>query len=127
MTMSRLLSVVLATTPFLPWYTSEAKIDRDTYIGNPLPLVDWLVVALAVAALVRVRLARVAALSALVSVGLTLLAAYVDFAEGISVTPNYGMAVTAVVGALLLGTASGHTATLLRSVLAAIRQKLTPE
>jgi hypothetical protein len=99
---SRLLALALATTPLLPWYSSQARIDRDTYIGNPLPLVDWLVVGLAVAAVILVRLARVAAVSALVSVGVTLLLMYGDAAEGVSVAFGYGMPVSAILAALLL-------------------------
>jgi hypothetical protein len=101
---SRLLALALATTPLLPWYSSQARIDRDTYIGNPLPLVDWLVVGLAVAAVIQVRLAMVAAASALVSVGATLLLMYGDFSEGISVAFDYGMPVSAILAGLLLRT-----------------------
>jgi hypothetical protein len=101
---SRLLALALATTPFLPWYSSQARIDSDTYIGNPLPLVDWLVVGLAVVAVIQVRLAMVAAVSALVSVGVTLVMMYGDAAEGLSVAFGYGMPVSAILAVLLLRT-----------------------
>jgi hypothetical protein len=98
----RLPAVALATTPLLPWYSSQARIDSDTHIGNPLPLVDWLVAGLAVAAVIQVRLAMVAAVSALVSVGVTLLLMYGDAAEGVSVTFGYGIPIAVVLAALLL-------------------------
>jgi peptidoglycan/LPS O-acetylase OafA/YrhL len=63
-----------------------------------------LVVGLAVAAVIQVRLAMVAAASALVSVGATLLLMYGDFSEGISVAFDYGMPVSAILAGLLLRT-----------------------
>jgi hypothetical protein len=99
---SRLLALALATTPLLPWYSWQARIDRGTYTGNPLPLVDWLVVGLAIAAVIQVRLAMFASVSALVSVGVTLALMYGDASEGVSVAFDYGMPVSAILAALLL-------------------------
>lgn len=50
--------MTLAASTMLPWYTSQALIDSDRYVGNPLPLVDWVVAGVAVVAVgvPRIRL-----------------------------------------------------------------------
>ena len=102
----RLVAVALVVAQFLPWYSSQALIDSDMYIGNPLPAVDWFVGALSLAAVLFPRLLRLAALAVFGSVGLTLVVMYGDHAEGVSVAFEYGIVVAAASAALGLWLAS---------------------
>lgn len=63
----RIATAVLGVAAFMPWY-SQALVDRDTYLGNPLPLIDWVVLGAAVAVLVRPQLAMVAGIIGLADV-----------------------------------------------------------
>lgn len=97
----RLLALVLALATVLPWLTSRGEVDEDRYVGNPFPLVDWLLSASALAAAVRPRLVALAALVGGVSVSLTLLALSIDRAEGLDSSPEYGLVLAAIASALL--------------------------
>ena len=99
--MIRLLALVLALAAALPWLTSRGAVDEDRYVGNPFPLVDWLLSASALAAAIRPRLVGLAALVGGVSVSLALLALSVDRAEGLDSSAEYGLVLAAVVSALL--------------------------
>ncbi len=85
------LAVTLAASTLLPWYTSQALVDFDEYRGNPLPVVDWLVAALAALAAVVPRARLWAGLLGLASVGLTTLMMAGDGAQGVQVDPGVGL------------------------------------
>ena len=96
------LAVVLAASTLLPWYTSQALVDTDRYIGTPLPLVDWVVVALCVLVLVVPRSRRVAGGVGLASAAVTALMMLGESAEGVQVRPGIGLVVAALTGVALL-------------------------
>jgi hypothetical protein len=100
----RVLAVVLALSTFMPWFTSRGSIDEDRYVGNPYPLIDWLVCGVALATAVVPRVARAALVVGAVSVSLTLLGLYVDRAEGLRSSVEYGFAVAALATVLLWST-----------------------
>jgi hypothetical protein len=97
----RLLALLLALTTFLPWLTSRGLVDEDQYSGNPLPLVDWVVVGSALSVALLPRLGKVAAVVGAVSVSLAVIALYLDRAEGLRSSAEYGLAIAALVSALL--------------------------
>lgn len=99
--MIRLLALVLALATVLPWLTSRGAADEDRYVGNPFPLVNWLLSASALAAAVRPRLVALAALVGGISVSLALLALSIDRAEGLDSSAEYGLVLAAVASALL--------------------------
>ncbi len=99
--MVRISALVLALATVLPWYTSKALVDQDRYIGNPFPLVDWLVAGLAVVAIALPRKAKAAAVAGCISVGLTVLAYFVDSAEGLTATIEYGLVLAGLSSAAL--------------------------
>lgn len=88
---TRAAAAVLAVAAFMPWYSSQAIVDHDTYLGNPLPLIDWVVLSATVAVLVRPRLAMVAAALGLIDVALSAVAMWVDSAGGIHVSLQPGL------------------------------------
>jgi hypothetical protein len=96
------MAAVLAAAAFIPWYASQALVDHDTYIGNPLPLIDWLLVAVALAAIIHPQLARPAAIIGLISVGLAGLLMYGDAAEGVKVQLLPGLPLAVIASAALL-------------------------
>lgn len=87
----RAAAAVLAAATFMPWYSSQARLDRDTYLGNPLPLIDWVVLFAALAVVVRPQLARIAAAAGLIAVALGGLLMWGDSAEGIHVSLEPGL------------------------------------
>ena len=91
---TRAAAVTLAVVAFMPWYSSQAVVDHETYLGNPLPLIDWVVLGAAIAVLVRPRLATVAAAVGLIDVALGAVAMWVDSAEGIHVSLQPGLPLT---------------------------------
>lgn len=100
---TRAAAVALGAATFMPWYSSQALIDHDTYLGNPLPLIDWVVLFAAVAVAIRPQLASVAAVVGLISVALGGLLMWGDSAEGLRVTmePGLPLAFGACIGLLL--------------------------
>jgi hypothetical protein len=96
------MAAVLAAAAFIPWYSSQALVDHETYIGNPLPLIDWLLVAVALAAVIRPQLARPAAIIGLISGGLAGLLMYGDAAEGVKVQLLPGLPLAVIASAALL-------------------------
>ncbi len=105
----RIIAFALAATVFMPWYSSQALKDGDTYLGNPLPLLDWAVIGLALAAaLIYPRLAASAAVVSLISLGLTLFEMYWDHMEGLDVTVEYGLVAAGFTGATLLWQSMRH-------------------
>jgi hypothetical protein len=95
----------------MPTYTSvgkiepevDLKVESDTYLGNPLPLVDWIVAGVAFfMALFAPRLATVAATLALFSLGFTAFSALVDAGSGPPVSVEFGLPLGAVAAGLLL-------------------------
>ena len=100
----RTAAALLAAAAFLPWYSSQAQIDHDTYLGNPLPLIDWVVLVAALAVIMRPQLAVLAGALGLVDVALGALMLYGDVAEGLHVSlgPGLPLATVASVDLLLL-------------------------
>ena len=99
----RLAALAVVASSFMPTYTSVAKVESDTYLGNPLPLVDWIVAGMAFfTALFAPRLATVAATLALFSLGFTAFSALVDASSGPSVSVEFGLLFGAVAAGLLL-------------------------
>lgn len=96
------IAVLLGMATLMPWYSSQAQVEHDTYFGNPLPLIDWLLLAAAVATLVRPQLAVIAAGVGLVDVVLGALLMYGDAAEGLRVALLPGLPVTAAASVALL-------------------------
>lgn len=95
----RVLAALLGVAVVLPWYRSVARLDEDTYIGSPLPLIDWVVLVLAVLTIARPSLARALGFLGALDVAIAGWFAYVDFAEGLEVTILPGL-VVATVGAI---------------------------
>ena len=99
----RLAALAVVASSFMPTYTSVAKVESDTYLGNPFPLVDWIVAGLAFfTALFAPRLATAAATLALFSLGFTAFGAMVDAGSGPSVSVEFGFPFGAVAAGLLL-------------------------
>ena len=99
----RLAPLAVVASSFMPTYTSVAKVESDTYLSNPLPLVDWIVEGVALfTALFAPRLATVAATLALFSLGFTAFSALVDAGSGPSVSVEFGLPFGAVAAGLLL-------------------------
>lgn len=100
---TRAAAVVLCAAAFMPWYSSQAIVERDVYLGNPLPLIDWVALAAAVAVLVRPRLAMIAGVIGLVDVTLGALLMSGDSAEGlrVSLEPGLPLALAASVALLV--------------------------
>lgn len=88
---TRAAGAVLAAAAFMPWYSSQARLDQETFLGNPLPLIDWVVLVAAIAVLVRPRLAMVAAAVGHIDVGLGALAIWFDDAKGLGVSLHAGL------------------------------------
>ncbi|MGH9252460.1 MAG: hypothetical protein ACRD0W_23505 [Acidimicrobiales bacterium] len=88
---------------FLTWYSSQALIDFDRYVGNPLPAVDWIVAATAILAVGERKLWLPAGVIGLVSAGMTAYMMYYEAAEGLEVSLGVGLVVAfaASVGLLL--------------------------
>jgi hypothetical protein len=89
----------------MPWYSSQAQLERETYLGNPLPWIDWVLLAAALASVFRPRLARATAIIALVDVALAVLMMSGDAAEGLEVDLLPGIALATVAAIALLMTA----------------------
>jgi hypothetical protein len=99
----RLAALAVIASSFMPTYTSVGKVESDTYLGNPLPLVDWIVAGVAFfTALFAPRLATVASTLALFSLGFTAFIALVDAGSGPSVNVEFGLTLGAVAAGLLL-------------------------
>lgn len=94
---ARVSALALAATTFLPWLTSLGTSFR----GSPFPLVDWVVGGVALAAAIRLSLARAAAVTGATSVVVTLLALFVDQAEGQGSSAEYGLGLAMLAVALL--------------------------
>lgn len=100
----RIAAAVLGAAAFMPWYSSQAIVDRDTYLGNALPLIDWVVLGAAVAVLIRPQLAMIGGIIGLVDVMVGALLMWSDSAEGLRVTigPGLPFAFAASMALLLL-------------------------
>ncbi len=101
---TRAAAASLAVTVFMPWYSSQAQVDHDTYLGNPLPWIDWLLLGLTLATVIRPQLAVAAAVVGLVDVTLGALLMYGDSAEGLDVSllPGLPLAAAASVALFIL-------------------------
>ena len=106
----RLAALAVVASSFMPTYSSVGKIEpevdskaeSDTYLGNPLPLVDWIVAGVALfTALFAPRLATVAASLALFSLGFIAFSALADAVSGPSVSVELGLPFGAAAGLLL--------------------------
>ncbi|MGH2703201.1 MAG: hypothetical protein ACRDJ2_15675 [Actinomycetota bacterium] len=95
----------------MPTYTSVGKIEpevdlkaeSDTYLGNPLPLVDWIVAGAALfTALFAPPLATTTATLAFFSLGFTGFSALVDANSGPAVSVEFGLPFGAAAAGLLL-------------------------
>jgi hypothetical protein len=95
-------AVVLGIAAFMPWYSSQALVDQDTYLGNPLPWIDWILLLEAVTTVLRPQLASVAAVIGLVDVSLGALLMFADAAEGLAVSLLPGLPLALVAAACLL-------------------------
>lgn len=100
--MTRATAALLAVTAFLPWYSSQAQVDHVTYLGNPLPWIDWLLLVIAVATVARPQIAVVAGALGLVDVALGSLLMYGDAAEGLDVSLLPGLPLAAAASLALL-------------------------
>jgi hypothetical protein len=100
--MTRATAAVLAVAAFMPWYSSQAQVDHDTYLGNPLPWIDWLLLVAALAAVARPQIAVVAGAVGLVDVALGSLLMYGDAAEGLDVSLLPGLPLAAAASLALL-------------------------
>lgn len=98
----RAAATVLAAAAFMPWYSSQAKLDQETFLGNPLPLIDWVVLFAALAVVVRPQLARIAAAVGLIDVALGALLMWGDSAEGVRVSLEAGLPLAFVACVALL-------------------------
>ena len=107
----RLAALAVIASSFMPTHTSVGKIEPEgdlkveshTYLGSPLPLVDWIVVGVAFfTALFAPRLATVAATLALFSLGFTAFSGLVDAGSGPSVSVEFGLPFGAVAAGLSL-------------------------
>lgn len=87
----------------LPWYSSQALVDQDTYTGNPLPIIDWVVMMAAVITIIWPRIALATGILGLIQATLGWLLVYGDSAEGIrvSILPGLPLATAASVGLLV--------------------------
>ena len=101
--MLRGAALLLASTAVMPSYSSQALVDFERYIGNPLPLIDPIVALVAMAAALRLPLARWAG-GGLVSSMLTLEMLLADSAEGIEVRVEYGLMLSLALSLLLIAT-----------------------
>lgn len=99
----RAAATLLGAAAFMPWYSSQAIVDRDVYLGNPLPLIDWIILAAAAGVLVQPRFAILAGAVGLVDVGLGGILMWGDSAEGLRVTiaPGLPLALTASIALLI--------------------------
>lgn len=100
--MTRATATALAVAAFLPWYSSQARLDHDTYLGNPLPWIDWLLLVIAVATILRPQIALVAGAVGLIDVGLGALLMYGDAAESLDVSLLPGVPLAAAASLVLL-------------------------
>lgn len=100
--MTRATASLLAVTAFLPWYSSQAQVDHDTYLGNPLPWIDWLLLVTALATVVRPRIAIIAGALGLVDVALGSVLMYGDAAEGLDVSLLPGLPLAAAASLAVL-------------------------
>ncbi|MGH2817210.1 MAG: hypothetical protein ACRDJS_01975 [Actinomycetota bacterium] len=98
----RATAALLGAAAFMPWYSSKALVNQDTYLGNPLPWIDWLLIVAAVAAVIKPALAFVPALIGVIDVSLGALLMYGDAAEGIDVQLLPGLPLAAVATLALL-------------------------
>lgn len=98
----RVLLVLLAVAPLLPWYRSVAVLEQETYFGNPLPWVDWVLIASAIAAVFRPSFTVAAAAFGVFHVASAGLAIYWDAAEGLDVQILPGLPFAGVVLTALL-------------------------
>lgn len=96
----RALAAFLAIAAFMPWYSSQALVDHDTYLGNPLPWIDWLLLTAALVTIVRPQLRVPTVVIALIDVTLGWMLMYGDSAEGLDVSllPGLPLATAATVG-----------------------------
>jgi preprotein translocase subunit Sec61beta len=101
-TITRLAAALVAIAAFLPWYSSQAQVDQDTYIGNPLPWIDWVVVALAALTLIWPRVGLATAAVGLISVASAGLLMYGDASEGLEVSLGPGLPLSAAAALALL-------------------------
>ena len=101
-TITRVAAALAAIAAFLPWYSSQAQVDRDIYIGTPLPWIDWVVVALAAVTLIWPRLGLAAAAVALIRVASVGFLIYGDAAEGLDVSLGPGLPLSAAAALALL-------------------------
>ncbi len=99
---TRAAAAVLAIAAFMPWYSSQPQLDHETYLGNPLPWIDWLLLVVALAAFIRPQFAIGAAAVGLIDVALAGLLMYGDSAEGIDVSLRPGLPLAAVASFALL-------------------------
>lgn len=87
----RAAAAFLAAGAFMPWYSSQARIDQETYLGNPLPLIDWVVLFAPLAVVIRPHFAIVAAAAGLIDVALGASAMWFGAAEGLHVSLHAGL------------------------------------
>lgn len=99
---ARAAAAILAVAAFMPWYSSQAQVDHETYFGNPLPWIDWLLLGLALATLIRPQLALAAAAVGLVDIRLGAVVMYSDAAEGLRVSLLLGLPLAAAASIALL-------------------------
>lgn len=99
----RIMALLMLIAVSLPWYSSHAQVDHDTYIGNPLPIIDWVVMMAAVITIIWPRIAFATGILGLIHATLGWLAAYVDSAEGIrvSILPGLPLATAASLALLV--------------------------
>ena len=97
-------ALLLASTAVMPSYSSQALVDFERYIGNPLPLIDPIVALVAMAAALRPPFARWAGGVGLVSSMLTFGMLLADSAEGIEVRVEYGPMLSLALSLLLIVT-----------------------
>jgi hypothetical protein len=88
---TRACALLIGLTVFLPWYESQARIEHDTYLGNPLPYIDWVVLGLALMTAMQPRLGKVLIAFALGSILVTSSMAAYDLSEGLSISIGYGL------------------------------------
>ncbi|MGH2702328.1 MAG: hypothetical protein ACRDJ2_11215 [Actinomycetota bacterium] len=107
----RLAALAVVASSFMPTYTSVGNIEpelderaeSDAYLGNPLPLADWIVAGVALfTAFFAPRLATAAATLALFSLGFTAFSALADAGSGPSVSVEFGLPLGAAAAGLLL-------------------------
>jgi hypothetical protein len=101
-TITRVATALVAIAAFVPWYSSQAQVDQDIYVGNPLPWIDWVLVALAAVTLVWPRVGLAAATVGLISVASVGLLMYGDAAEGLDISVRPGLPLAAAAALMLL-------------------------